>query len=165
MLCCCNAAGYTIPPFVIFDGKMLKPELTMNEVPGTFYGLSPNGWIDSELFVQWFIHHFLAYIPPIRPILLLLDGHSSHFNPIVIKKATEEGIIIFRLPPNATHKAQPLDKGIFGPLKTAWQSVCREYMTNNPFKNVTKFQSNALFKTAWMHSMNMTNIIAGFKTT
>ncbi len=115
---------------------MLKPELTAGEVPGTFYGLSPNGWIDSKLFEQWFLHHFLAYAPPIRPLLLLLDGHSSHFNPSVIRKRAEEGVIIFCLPPNSTHVAQPLDKGIFGPLKVAWRDVC---MTKNPFREITKF--------------------------
>ena len=50
VLACCNAAGAVIPPFVIFDGKILKPDLTLGEVPGTFYGLSKSGWIDSNLF-------------------------------------------------------------------------------------------------------------------
>ena len=50
VLACCNAAGYAIPPLVIFDRKILKPELTFGEVPGTMYGLSSSGWIDSEIF-------------------------------------------------------------------------------------------------------------------
>ena len=67
MLACCNAAGYTIPPLVIFDRKTLKPEMTVGEVPGTMYGLSSSGWIDTELFELWFAHHFLAHAPPVRP--------------------------------------------------------------------------------------------------
>ena len=35
-------------------------ELTVGEVPGTFYGLSALGWIDPELFYLWFEQHFLA---------------------------------------------------------------------------------------------------------
>ena len=65
VLSCCSAAGYALPPFVIFDRKSLKPELTVGEVPGTVYGLSSKGWIDGELFELWFTHHFLAYAPPV----------------------------------------------------------------------------------------------------
>ncbi len=79
VLACCNAAGYTIPPMVMFDRKTLKPEMTLGEIPGTMYKLSSKGWIDSELFEGWFSCHILAYAPPVRPLLLLLDGHSSHF--------------------------------------------------------------------------------------
>ena len=43
VLACCNAAGYSIPPLVIFDRKILKQELTRGEVPGTMYGLSKSG--------------------------------------------------------------------------------------------------------------------------
>ena len=31
---CCNAGGYVIPSMVISDHKVLKPELTLGEVPG-----------------------------------------------------------------------------------------------------------------------------------
>jgi hypothetical protein len=115
VLCCCNAGGNSIPPLVIFDRKVLKPELTLGEVPGTMYGLNDSGWMDRELFESWFLHHFLVYAPPVRPLLLLMDGHSSHFSPLFVNKAAEEQIIVFVLPPHSTHKTQPLDKGIFSP--------------------------------------------------
>ena len=34
------------------------------KVPGTLYGMSPNGWIDQELFCHWLKDLFLTYIPP-----------------------------------------------------------------------------------------------------
>jgi len=46
---------------MVFDGKRLKPEFTEGLIPGTIYGLSDNGWIDSEIFEQWFEKHFLMY--------------------------------------------------------------------------------------------------------
>ena len=53
VLACCSAAGgYVIPPFAIFDRKTLKPEMVTGEVPDTMYGLSSNGWMDTELFEQ-----------------------------------------------------------------------------------------------------------------
>ena len=62
VLACCNAAGYTLPPYVIFDKKILKPELTTGEVPNTLYGLSENGQIDSKLFHLLFENRLLLPI-------------------------------------------------------------------------------------------------------
>ena len=33
--------------------NVLNHDWTDGEVPGTMYGLSSNGWIDSELFHSW----------------------------------------------------------------------------------------------------------------
>jgi len=109
VLACVNAAGNAMPPMVVFDRKILKDELAVGEVPGTTYGLSDNGWMNGELFDLWFHNHFLCYVPSTRPLLLLLDGHSSHYNPTTVRKAAEEGVILFTLPPHTTHLLQPLD--------------------------------------------------------
>ena len=162
---CCNAAGYTIPPMVILDRKRLPPEFSIGEVPGTIYGLSSNGWMDSELFDLWFRHHFLAYAPPTRPVLLLLDGHSSHYNLITIEKAAKEDVIMFCLPPHSSHINQPLDKGVFGPLKRYWRQECHNFLVQNPGRVVTRHEFSQLFSKAWCNAMSMTNIMGGFKTT
>lgn len=108
MLACVNAAGSSVPPMVIFDRKVLKPELTLGEVPGTLYGLTLNGWSNAEMFELWFHNHFLRYIPAVQPVILLLDGHSSHYNPATIKMAAKEQVVMFCLPPHSSHISQPL---------------------------------------------------------
>ncbi len=113
VLACVNAAGDCIPPMVIFDRKKLNPQHCIGEVPNTYYGLSGKGWIDTGLFQDWFSQHFLCYAPPIRPLLLLLDGHSSHYSPEMIRIAADEGVLLYVLPPNTTNLTQPLDKGVF----------------------------------------------------
>jgi hypothetical protein len=160
-----NAAGYAMPPMVIFDRKKITPEMTHGEVPGTIYGISSNGWIDRELFNEWFCHHFLAFAPPVRPLLLLLDGHSTHFNPVTIEKAATENIVIFCLPPHSSHRTQPLDKGCFGPLKSYWRQESHRYLVENPGKVVTRYEFSRLFSSAWYHAMTMKNIMSGFHTT
>ena len=40
VLACTSATGYTIPPLVIFARKGLVEDLTIDEIPGTAYGLS-----------------------------------------------------------------------------------------------------------------------------
>ena len=165
VLACTCANGSAIPPLVIFDRKTLNPELTTGEVPGTIYGLSSNGWINGELFMYWFYQHFLASVPPVRPILLLMDGHSSHYNPEVITAAAEEKVLLFTLPPHTTHLTQPLDKGPFSPLKLCWKEICHDFYTRNPGRVVTRYDFSALFSKAWKKAMNQTNISAGFKIT
>ena len=115
---CISASGSCIPPMIVLDRKTLPHYFVVGEVPSTIYGLSPRGWIDQELFDGWFTNHFLRYAPLVRPLLLLLDGHSSHYCPDTIRLAAKEKVIIFALPPNTTHFSQPLDKGCFGPLKS-----------------------------------------------
>ena len=96
-------------------------------------------------------------------MILLCDGHSSHYTPEAISGAAEVGVIIC-IPPNFTQAAQPLDVSFFGPLKRHWSSVCHEFLANNPGSVVTKLQFSQLFSQAWMKSIKPENILSGFKT-
>ena len=154
-----------LPPLVIFSRKQLHPELTVGEVPGTMYGLSDNGWMDGEIFNNWFTHHFLVHAPASRLLLLLLDGHLTHYNPSFIRQAAQEKVVVFCLPPNTTHLTQPLDKGAFGPLKVCWNQECQRFMQQNPRRVVTQFDFMAMFSQAWYRAMTMPNIMAAFRTT
>ena len=165
VLVCVNAAGDFMPPFVIFDRKKLIQGYTKGEVPNTYYGLSPKGWIDTALFQDWFLHHFLIFAPPIRPLLLLMDGHSSHFSPEMIRLAAEEQVILFVLPPHTTQICQPLDKGVFAALKTNWKQACHNFLTKNPGRVVSRYDFSELFCEAWDESMTIKNIKSGFRIT
>lgn len=101
---------------VIFQGKRLNPEWTKGEVPNTLYGMSDKGWTYMELFSYWMKDLFLPNIPPARPVLLLLDGHSSHYEPDTICLAAE-GVVILCLPPHTTHVSQLLDVSFFQAIK------------------------------------------------
>ena len=50
---CVNVAGALIPPMVIFKGEQFNHEWSQGEIPNTLYGMSPQGWIDHDLFVEW----------------------------------------------------------------------------------------------------------------
>ena len=165
VIACCNAARYAIPPTVVFDRKQIRQELTYGEIPGTTYAGTGNGWVNAEIFDSWFSKHFLAHAPSSRPLILLLDGHLSHFEPGALRLAAENDVIIFCLLPNTTHLTQPLDKGCFGPLKVYWKEECQTYLSKNPSKVVTRYQFSEIFAKAWAKDMTMKNIIGGFKTT
>uniref|UniRef100_A0A1X7TQN9 DDE-1 domain-containing protein n=1 Tax=Amphimedon queenslandica TaxID=400682 RepID=A0A1X7TQN9_AMPQE len=122
VLACVSVSGQCLPPMIIYNRKGLEEGTDFGAIPGTLFAFSIKGWIDTKRFENWFFYHFLAYTPPVRP-LLLLDGHSSYYSPTFVNKATEEKIIVFYLPPNTTHHTQPLNKGAFSPLKICWRGM------------------------------------------
>ena len=165
ILGCANAAGYAIPPFVIFNRETFNKELCTGEVPGTIYGTSANGWMNRSLFTKWFLNHFLTYAPKIRPIILLMDGHSTHYCPDLIKQAATEKVILFVLPPHSTHITQPLDNGCYSPLKMHWRQVCHDFYSKHPGSVVTVYDFSELFSAAWLAAMTGKNIISSFRNT
>ena len=114
---------------------------------------------------MWFNNLFLHFAPTASPILLLIDSHSSLFNPTTVCKATEEKNILFCLSPHTTLIAQLLDISIFGVLKKCWREECQDYMTRNPERVVSKHQYSTLFSASWYRAMTVRNIVAGFKIT
>ena len=125
--------------------------------------LQKDGSIKTCMFDQWF-DHFLYYAPSARPLLLMMDGHSSHYCPSIIHRASKNEVILMALPPNTTHLTQPLDKGTYGPLKIEWRKVYHEYVVQNPGKVITQNNFSTLFSKTWMKSMTIANVMAGFST-
>ena len=87
VVACVNAIGQAIPPYVINNAKTLNPEWMKGGPPGTKYANSENGWIDIDLFEHWFNNHFLTHAVSSRPLLLILDGHKTHYQPHVCQEA------------------------------------------------------------------------------
>ena len=63
-----------------------------------------------------------------KPILLLLDNHSSHIDVEVLKIAQANNVIMFALPQHTSHLYQPLDVGIFGPMKYTFRGLNTTFM-------------------------------------
>jgi hypothetical protein len=89
---------------------------------------SANGWTDDAIGAEWLEKSFIPQATrrnkSQKPILLILDGHSSHETLKFIDLAEENNIIVLCLPPHTTHKLQPLDVGVFGPFQRAWIDRC-----------------------------------------
>uniref|UniRef100_A0A1X7VA23 DDE-1 domain-containing protein n=1 Tax=Amphimedon queenslandica TaxID=400682 RepID=A0A1X7VA23_AMPQE len=124
---------------------------------------SPKGWMDKEFFFLWFMKHFLQYAVIARPLISLLDGHFSLFSK-TIRLAREHDVTLFTFPPNTTHLTQPLDEGIFGPLKIQWWEECHKYQQENSDKIINRFSFGGIFSKAWMKFMTTLNIVHAFET-
>ena len=165
VLACGSATGQVQPPYIVFAAKQISPLWTVYEVNGSRFAVSDNGWVDQELFNFWLTNHFLPNAVSRRPLLLLLDGHSSHFEPYSIQFAREHDVVIFCLPPHTTHECQLLDTSFFRSLKSHWQDSCHKFYQSNPGKVINKLNFCAVFKPAWLKAASPINIINGFKTT
>jgi len=51
--------------------------------------------------------------------LLICDGHESHVSPKFVSFCIDHNIELVLLVPHSSHLTQPLDVGVFGPLKSA----------------------------------------------
>ena len=82
---------------------------------------SQNGWTSNQHGVEWLRQ---CFEPDTREKadgnyrLLILDGHGSHVTGSFIMHCMDHRIALMRLPPHTSHVLQPLDVGLFGPLKT-----------------------------------------------
>lgn len=76
---CVSASGQKLPVQFIFARKKMQNKLLDGTPSGTWGSVSEKGWMNLELFSQWF-EWFVDYTKPTEeePVLLVLDGHSSH---------------------------------------------------------------------------------------
>lgn len=97
--------------------------------------VSESGWTDNVLTEQWFKAHFIPQAQARNtsgaPIVLLFDGHNSHITDEMKTTAYESNIFLVCLPPKTTHRLQPLDVGVFGPIQAAWAKLCENMAANN----------------------------------
>jgi hypothetical protein len=92
------------------------------------HATSNSGWTSDTLGLKWLEH---CFIPKTRRndgkrILLLIDDCSSHLTSKSIAQCIEASIDLTNLPPHTSHRSQPLDIGIFGPLKGTQQNTSKE---------------------------------------
>ena len=149
-----NATGRVLDPLVIFSGKNFQSTWRGKKaLPNTFYGVSENGWMTTEIFTEWFTL-FCEQVQE-RPLLLILDGHLTHVSVSIIEKAIEEDVTIVKLPPHVTDKLQPLDVSCFGPLKRLWEKTLNDYVnTCGASKAISKDIFIDLLSGVWHSGLN-----------
>lgn len=159
----CNAtASVILPPMVIFKGVRMNEDLMKEAPEDTIFATSLKGYIDSEIFYMWFVK-FLNRIPAKRPVLLLLDGHASHLSKETLLLARENQVHFLMFPPHTTHLYQPLDVGVFGPMKKAFSEECTKLMRKNKKKYLNRYDFCKVLKPAWEKSVTTANILGGFR--
>ena len=88
VLSCVSTSAYVLPPMIIYPRKKSVPDgLKGGAILGTSFKNSESGWINGQLFIEWF-QFFLQHISPVHPVLLLHNGHASHISFDLINRTT-----------------------------------------------------------------------------
>jgi transposase-like protein len=162
---CFSAGGSYIPPTLIFPRKRLQQGFLEGLVPGGSVELNEKGWIDMDIFFNWFKKFVIfSHASKETPVLLLLDGHASHTKNLnVINYARDHGVILLCFPPHCTHRLQPLDVSFMKPLSVYYDDEIRKWLRSNPGRVVTLHQISSLFSAAYLRAATMTTALNGFK--
>jgi len=163
-----NATGQLAPPLIILSYKRIPSYINTKLPQGWAIGRSESGWMTGEIFFEYIANTFHNWIiknniP--RPILLFLDGHTSHLTMPLSDFCSANGIevIYIALKPNSTHILQPMDVALFGPLKCSWKKKVNEYRNQYEQLSVRKKDFAFLLKNT-LETLNLCKILKnGFR--
>ena len=118
---CISGVGGSVPSFLILKGvNILHKWALENDLKDDIVlTTSDSGYSNDFLALEW-LKHFNAHSKKVQKgafRLLLLDGYGSHLTYEFWEYSKENKICLFRLPPHSTHLPQPLDVGVFQPMK------------------------------------------------
>ena len=163
----CNALGTALPPYLIHKGKRLTNDLKEGCCPGTGFNISASGWSNSVIFQRFLEDHFLKYCQrrPGKHLLVLYDRSTTHINAELVEWALKENIILFVLPPHASHYLQPLDVGCFKPLKSAYDNLAHRFLKQHPGQNINRYSMTSLICQSYTTALTPSNVQRSFKKT
>ena len=119
---CIGADGSTIPPMIIFKGESLMTSCIPRTAPKDWYfAHNTKGWTSNEHGLKWIKLFDAATVAKAnnKKRLLICDGHDSHISAEFVRYSINHDILVLLLIPHSSQLMQPLDVGVFGPLKRA----------------------------------------------
>jgi cell division septum initiation protein DivIVA len=165
--------GSALPPFLIYSGQSGHPMSTWLEEfdpdhQDAHFSVSPTGWTNNQLALEWIRRTFeprtKAKARQGRDFrLILLDGHASHVSIPFVDYCLEHRIILSVFPPHSTHRLQPLDVGLFGPLASYYSSEQGKLAYTG--SKITKRMFFKMFWSAFTQSFTEENILGSFRKT
>ena len=116
-----SGTGQVLSPMVIFT-RSVPVSLRNKEPDNWIFRSTKSGFINTKLFLEWFRDIFLKEAPAKRPLLLILDAHSTHVGFEFVELAKKENVEVLSLPSKTSDKLQPLDQ-IFSLLKGQFSNL------------------------------------------
>ncbi|XP_047111961.1 MFS-type transporter clz9-like [Schistocerca piceifrons] len=161
--CAINAIGGHITPFMNFPCVNWKDRMLHGAPPGTGGSTHSSGWMTADNFVL-FLKHFHKYVKcsAQHKALIIMDNRDSHISLESLHFAKENGITLLTIPPHTSHKMQPLDRSVYGPLKAYYNSAAGDWMTAHPGKTISIYDISKIFGIAFSKAFTPSNVISGF---
>ena len=151
---------YRLPLYLIAKGKSIKAEGKLEELQRYFtIGHSESGWSTTKTFFQylyWLRQECDAryankrgFVIKETPIDLICDCYSVHIQEDVRNAAAALNINLHFIPPGATDLLQPLDRFVFGGLKSMARALWLQRYMQHPDSKQTITEAAALLVLCW----------------
>jgi len=166
---CICADGTALDPLIIFkgDGNVNVQWIPKRVRDKWYFAVNTKGWTSNIHGSEWMIQVFDMQTREKangRKRLLICDGHDSHITAPVIAHVIKNDIILAILPPHSSHLTQPLDVGVFGPLKKA-MSATLDQLIRTGIHRLEKIEWLDCYSNARSKAFTQSNILAGFRGT
>ena len=162
-----NARGDCVSPTLIYP-YVRMPRDILDALPEEFHvATTESGWMTAPAFFEYLANAFLPWVQrnDIKmPVILFVDGHSTHLTLQTCQFCEQNRIILYLLPPNTTHILQPADVGPFKPMKSMWRSEIHNFQRENPNSVVRRKDAGVLLKKI-LKTLSRSSIVNGFKAT
>jgi hypothetical protein len=163
-----------LTPVVIFTGASLQgqwyPEFVENEedIRDWKYDFSATGWSNSEIALKWLKQVYLLETQPENPNdwrLLILDEHLTYDTDSFRHTAFQHKVQLLFLPSHSSHKSQPLDRSVFGPLKDYFRQMTADLAYYRSSAPANKQRFLLCYRDASKVGVRDHNIFSGFRKT
>lgn len=113
------------------------PKELAGSVPESWgIGKSESGWMTGQTFYEFISNIFHPWLIAKKiklPMILFIDGHTSHVTLHVSQFCEQHKIILVGLFRNSTHKIQPMDVAVCRTLKAGWKENVQQWRMKNHF--------------------------------
>ena len=161
---CVSAVGRYLNPMIIWPAATHRANWITYPTPGWYYAYSDTGYTDSYISLQWLK---LVFDPQTKeranqkPRVLICDGFGTHETLEILEFCFENNITLCRLPSHTSHKLQPCDISVFGPLKAAYRDQV-ERLERGCVGTIGKEHFTYLYSPARTQALTSRNIRAGW---
>ena len=92
-----------------------------------------------------------------------MDNHASHVSLEAVRFCRANGIHVLTFPPHCSHRLQPLDVAVYGPMKSAYKRALHDHQMAQPGRRIDLYQMADIFRRAYDGSFTRKNILKGFE--
>ena len=137
---------------------------TTHRTPGWHYACSPSGFANTTIVLDWYRRVFNPQTKQRanhRPWILINDGFGPHESLEVLQFCHDNNIILCRFLSRPSHRLQPCDVAVFGPLKTAYRELV-EKLERGDANKIGKQHFTLLYNQARHAALTPRNIKSGW---
>ncbi|XP_075217979.1 uncharacterized protein LOC142322788 [Lycorma delicatula] len=138
MIAVMNAIGNSMSPMFIFPQVHFQEKMLFGGPVGCIGSANPSGSSNEKSFVK-FLDYMIGSVKCSKEdrLLLIVDNHETDLSHEALDKASGAGILIVIFPPQTSHKLQPLDISVYGPLKAYYNHAVKALLLNNKGRLLT----------------------------